>query len=114
MTTTPTTFTLTEQHIKLVRAMYVEMLDSSYGKSPAVNCKRPYGNSFIPGDVAEILGIDLVEDGSGDFDQSTIDGLMAIHNETGLALQIILCTGSFEPGAYVRPELYDTSLWVKV
>lgn len=107
MNTHPTTFTLTEQHIKLVRAMYVEWNDLAYDGAPEVHAKRPYGNSFVPGDVAEILGIELIDD-----DDAAIDRLLAIHKETAIALQIILCTGCFEPGDYVRPELYDTRTWV--
>lgn len=110
----PQTFTLTEQHIKLVRAMCVEWSDEAYDGAPAVNIKRPYGNSFVPGDVAKILGLDLGRDEeTGRYDDATTDSLMAIHQQTAIALQIIISTGCFEPGEYFRPERYNTQKWVK-
>lgn len=110
--TYPMEFTLTADHIKLVRAMYVNWNDRGYDGAPEVNIKRPYGNSDVPGDVAELIGVeqDCEEEG---FKPETIDRLMALHKETATALQIILSTGSFETGTYRRPEKYDTKCWVR-
>lgn len=110
--THPDTFTLTEQHIKLVRAMYIEWCGEAYDGAPAVNIKRPYGNSHVAGDVAEITGAALSFDDDGNPDEKTTERMLKLHQETAIALQIILCTGCFEPGTYVRPERYDTRTWV--
>ena len=34
-----------------------------------VDSKRPFGNSFVEGDIAEILGIDLPEDESEEYEE---------------------------------------------
>lgn len=47
-------FNLKEEHIKLLRAMYVGWSDCEYG-APEIDPKRPYGNSYVEGDVHEIL-----------------------------------------------------------
>lgn len=107
------TFTLTEQHVKLLRKMYCDFDDNSYDGAPAINIKRPYGNSFVAGDVAEILG-EPFDDDEEDMVEEDVERFMAIHRETGTALQVCLSTLSFEPGLYGRPMKYDTQKWVKV
>lgn len=102
---------MTADHIKLVRAMYVEHCDEAYDGAPAVDIKRPYGNSYVVGDVGELLGIKPDEDGMYS-DQET-ERLLAIHREASTAMQIILNTGCFEPGTYERPNRYDTRRWVR-
>ena len=105
------TFELTEEHIKLLRNAYVKFYDAEYG-APAVDCKRPYGNSSVEYDMAEILGI--VPEGDEEEDELSEDQmtmLAALHRQTATALQIILATGSFEPGTYVL-EGYGTN-WKK-
>lgn len=48
-------FTVTEEHLKLLRHLLVYWnVGEGYG-GPAISCKRPYGNSAVPEDVAEIL-----------------------------------------------------------
>ncbi len=112
-------FELTENHIKLLREMYVSFNGDSYDGAPAVDIKRPYGNSDVPYDVARILGYAEYIKASDDdetetdaFEEATHE-LLKIHRETGTALQIVLSTGSFEPGMYGRPERYLTQHWVK-
>ncbi len=87
----PDTFTLTEQHLVLLRAMCIGWQDAEYG-APEVDPKRPYGNSGVEADLAELLpGLDL-------------DTLRRLHRETATALQIILVTGAFVPGEYQKPK----------
>ena len=45
---------------------------------------------------------------AGDFDQATCEQLEAIHKQTHVALEIILATGTFTPGEYVRDDIYTT------
>lgn len=92
------TFTLTEEHIKLITAAYIRWEDCEAG-APAIDCKRPYGNSDVAGDVIEILGWpDFDEDDTMYYDQR--DSAMQVHYETQQALQIILSLRTFEPGTY--------------
>lgn len=105
--TEQTRFNLTEDHIKLLRRANVGWQRCAFG-APEIDPKRPYGNSFVEGDIAEILGVELVEDDDGDFDQATCEQLEAIHKQTHVALEIILATGTFTPGEYVRYDIYTT------
>lgn len=105
-------FTLTEQHLALLRRAYVGWDDCEFG-APAIDCKRPYGNSSVVLDIAEILGVPT-DDEADDYglNQETEDRLTALHKETQTALQVILSTGKFEVGNY---ESYDYGgSWKKV
>ncbi len=102
------TFNLTEQHIKLLRRAYVHWHRAEAG-APTIDPKRPYGNSNVEEDVAEILGLPYDSE-----DDNNTDKLLQLHQETETALQIVLCTGSFEPGMYVMQDYRRTLSWVKV
>ena len=102
-------FTLTEDHIKLIRRMCVGWQHCEYG-APEINPKRPYGNSSVEGDIYEILGwVDMKNltedeeedlfDGRGEFGDLA-ERAMVLHRETETALQIVLRIGSFTPGIY--------------
>ena len=97
----PTTFTLTESHIKLLRNMYISWDGSEYG-APSVDPKRPYGNSWVEGDIHTILT------GETDFDLSDelCEEYYKLHNETEIALQIVIMSGKFQPGVYECSKTY--------
>lgn len=101
-------FTLTEDHLKLLNRMYVGWSDCEYG-APEIDPKRPYGNSWVVGDIHEILNGESCE--YYDLDDTLEDKYNQLHSETEIALQIILCTGSFEPGVYVKSNIYDDRSW---
>lgn len=104
-------FTLTADHIKLLRRMYVEWQDCEAG-APAIDCKRPYGNSDVTMDIAVSLEWPLLETRDGQnltAEQETT--ALRLHRETQTALQIVLATGAFEPGEYESDE-YDIN-WRK-
>lgn len=101
-------FTLTENHIKLVRSFYIDFDTRAYDGAPCVNIKRPYGNSDVMRDVYEILYGTLDDEV---VDDNTIKHLKQLHEETATALQIILCTGSFQPGTYALECKYDSLSW---
>jgi len=63
-----------------------------YG-GPAISCKRPYGNSAVPENVAEILGLPE-------------DRMLRVHVEAGIALKVVLAAGEFRPGRYCREGDY--------
>ncbi len=99
---TEETFTVTNQHLSLIRNMYVDYWDIEFG-APGVHPKRPYGNSNPFPDMAEILDIKPIADiDELMFTNSQEEEMKRLHKETTTALQIILRVGFFEPGEYVR------------
>jgi len=114
-------FTLTEDHITLLRSMYVGWCSDETG-APEIDPKRPYGNSNVGDDIIHLLNwkdIESMEDEvQDDFYESLeyeqlCDRAEKIHNETMTALQIILYTGEFVTGDYVNKEDYGMD-WVKL
>jgi hypothetical protein len=101
-------FTLTEDHLKLLRKMYVGWYDCEYG-APEIDPKRPYGNSWVAGDIHEILFGNCPED----LDDELEDKYYNLHRETETALQIVLGTGKFEAGTYRRINPY-TNEWINI
>lgn len=98
-------FILTEQHIKLLSRMNVSWWDAEFG-APSIDPKRPYGNSSVFQDLAEIL---LTKGKScphcGELlDEQDEAKLHELHKETEIALQIVLSTQSFKPGKYVASK----------
>lgn len=98
----PKRFTVTDAHLKLLRAANVRWEDIETG-APAIDGKRPYGNSDVPRDMAELLGVEPEGDEYGDADELSSgqrEELLRLHRETETALQIVLATGAFEAGLY--------------
>ena len=101
-----TTFTVTDQHLALTRNMYVDWYDCEFG-APAIDPKRPYGNSAVLADIAEHLGIEVPErvlDGEEDWPEELETRLERLHAETAVVLQIALDTGAFKAGEYSREK----------
>ena len=101
-------FTLTEDHLKLLRKMYVGWSNCEYG-APEIGPKRPYGNSWVAGDIHEILSGNYPED----LDDELEDKYYNLHRETETALQIVLWTGKFEAGTYRRINPYSKE-WTNI
>jgi hypothetical protein len=104
-------FTVTENHIKLLRRANVSWENSEFG-APAIDCKRPYGNSSVYQDIGEILGIEPQDKLCGEFSDAQTDFMRQVHDETQVALQIFLSTGQMSVGNY-ESEKY-TNDWRKV
>lgn len=94
-------FEVTEDHLKLISASYVDWFDCEYGAA-CINPKRPYGNGDVETDVCEILGIDTDED--GEYTKDSLKRAGEIHKETKTALQICLSLLEFKPGVYVTTD----------
>lgn len=109
----PLRFTLRSEHLALLRAAYVDWDNGA----PAINAKRPYGNSGHVGrDVARILGWAWPgeEEGEEGFDAMLEHGAI-LHRETEEALQIVLLFGpDATPGEYERADRYNCRSWRKV
>lgn len=105
-----TLFTVTEDHLKLLRRMYVDWGDAETG-APAIDPKRPYGNSDVWLDIADILGWKVRSDDADDDDDfspltpNQIRQAEKIHRETRDALQIVLRSGKFETGTWAKDWL---------
>lgn len=101
-------FELLPEHVSLLRRAYVDWQDCETG-APEINPKRPYGNSSVALDVAEILGASMPPDddrGREEWERTAGRDLMDLHYDTATALQIVLATGAFQPGRYVRDDPY--------
>lgn len=108
-------FDLTEAHITLLRKANVTWDNCEYG-APGIDTKRPYGNSSgIEIGIANLLGWDLFvdQDEEAHLTREQFDRARQIHEETLIALQIVLRTGSFATGTYTRPDVYG-SKWEPV
>jgi hypothetical protein len=96
-------FTVTDEHLRLLRRAYVTWTDAEFG-APEIDCKRPYGNSGVYSDIAEIL--DIPEDEWSDGELNPVPEaewrFLRLHVETAVVLQIALAAGEFRPGRYVR------------
>lgn len=100
------TFTLTKDHLKLLKNVWVNWENSEFG-APAIDCKRPYGNSYVQGDIAEILGWKRGEE----LTEQQEEKAYTLHLETQTALQIILTTQKFKVGKYEKTDEYDDTSW---
>lgn len=47
------TFEIKNEHLELLKRAFVSWDSCEYG-APAINCKRPYGNSYVEGDIGWI------------------------------------------------------------
>ena len=104
-------FTVTEDHLKLLRHLCDGGLywnpGEGFGGAPFFGPKKPYGNSYVPGDVARIVGApdsDWEPDEWGNIAlrPEAEDRYLRLHVETGIALKIALTTGEFRAGHYIR------------
>jgi hypothetical protein len=96
-------FTITPEHINLLRNAVVRWEDCEFG-APAIDCKRPYGNSSVYEDMIEILGYDKAS--------YVKEYLNKLHRETETVLQIFLYTGEMKTGKYVS-ERYG-AVWKRI
>lgn len=101
-------FVVTEDHLRLVRAMWIDWSDVEYG-APCVDPKRPYGNSDVEGDVAELLGWTV--DGEDGLTHGQREIAAQLHRDTQTVLQILVTLGACKPGTYVLREQYNDTTW---
>ena len=98
-------FTVTEDHIKLLKRAYVGWDDCEFG-APEIDPKRPYGNSSVFSDISEILGIQ--PNSEGDFTSDQEDYIMKTHRELQTVLQIFLQYGRLVAGTFTRESQYSS------
>ncbi len=105
-------FTVTDEHLRLLRRASIWWGSGEFG-APEIDTKRPYGNSNVFGDIAEILGVPDTEWADEDLNPR-LDAewrSLRLHVETAIALQIALATAEFRTGRYVREEKWDSRSW---
>jgi hypothetical protein len=104
-------FTVTADHLRLLHHMNVQWNDTESG-APAIDPKRPYGNSDVPTDIADILGWTVLLDPDGwAMQPEQSEKAWAIHRQMDTVLQIVLCTGAFRAGAYIKTS-YSPRSWI--
>ena len=92
-------FTVTETHLRLLRRFNVDWDDREFG-APNIDPKRPYGNSDVLRDIAEILGFGPANE-FGEFTDQETGAMKRLHKDTQTVLQIALRVGYFKAGDYV-------------
>ncbi len=109
-----TEFTITEEHMKLLERMYIGWEDCEFG-APAVDCKRPYGNSYVYGDIAEILGIKPEGEEEGEFTDDQKAEMAGLHAEMQTVLQILVqnATTGIKVGDTFTREASWSSDWTR-
>lgn len=108
-------FKITRNHLKLLKKMYVEWYDAEYG-APCIDPKRPYGNSNVEKDIAEILKWKLLKNTEGEEYLSKEQYKLAykLHRDTKTVLQICLTLQKFKIGIYEKKNIYDDRSWKKI
>lgn len=99
----PNTYVITEDHVKLLQRLYFRWEDDAYDGAPAVDIKRPYGNSDVLGDVAEILEWELITDRWGDptMTEEQAERAKELHEQMHMVLQILVQNPTnFSAGTY--------------
>ena len=106
-----TTFKITENHIKLLKHMWVGWNSMEFG-APSIDPKRPYGNSDVYYDISRILNLPIPDyDEDEEFSDEQKEYMDRIHLEMETVLQIGIKVGYFKPGTYIGNK-YDKD-WEK-
>jgi hypothetical protein len=110
---TPVCRTITEHHLKLLKCANVSWDSCEFG-APAIDCKRPYGNSDVVGDMIDILMGETDENTREKLHETMYEWFESLHKELETVLQIVLVTGEFKTGTYEQKNEYEYRSWVKV
>lgn len=89
----PATFTITADHLTLLRASEWRESDCEFG-APEMDGKRPYGNSSVESDLAEAEQERALE--------AETDRLVTVHRELPMVLNVATSAMSWTPGTYTR------------
>ena len=103
-----------EDRLKLLRHAWVGRWDPGEGDYGAtgISPKRPYGNSYVEADLAEIVGAPdedwVFENGYKSYlTEQAAKLFLRLHIEAMFALQIVLAVGEFRPGRYRHSALWE-------
>lgn len=106
-------FEVKEEHLKLLREANVWWWDCEFG-APCIDPKRPYGNSSVTKDIADILGEKLIEDEYGEKIVAKEQGerFRKLHRQLEPVMEIMLHLAKLDPGWYECSEYGND--WRKV
>lgn len=112
----PSTFDLTEEHLKLLAVMIPrDDLSETEAGAPEFDGKRPYGNSDHIMDIVELLhGPEAVTDSDGDMSNEAISAehraeAKKLHAEMATAFAVVwsvLAAGDF---GGIEPSTYEST-----
>lgn len=105
----PTIFTVIPAHIALLRELRIFWQDNPKGDNvtwltgaPSINLRRPYGNSGIEADVANIIGVPEPDwDAGEDWTEEELSAFAVLHRSMEIVLQIAVQCNGIEPGDYI-------------
>ncbi len=100
-------FTITKEHLELLKNAYWEHDTGCEFGSVGTDCKRPFGNSDVYGDMAEILGEKETRDKDGEYPDEQILKYDKLYEELATVLSIVFHTGKIKTGTYVREDEYS-------
>lgn len=114
-------FTVTEKHLALLGHLnwhhypgFAPGSPSVAHGSPAVNSKRPYGNSDVYADMAKILGIEGRNEETWEFPEGLEESLQWLHYEMHRVLEVMSSIKAWpEPGVYERDGCSADDKWVR-
>jgi len=97
-------FELKQVHLDLLKEAVIGWTKWEFG-APCIDPKRPYGNSDVFDDIAEIIKLDKKE--CYDFDEEDwkeecVEFMEDLHKQIQIALEIILHCQSFKLGKYKK------------
>lgn len=99
--TTTRELTITEDHLRLLPHLWFRWEDEPYSGAPAVDIKRPYGNSDVLGDLIEHLRPELFEAYTcGESDEDGVYrravALLDVHRQMADVLNILVTSFLFD------------------
>lgn len=89
-------FEVKDIHLKLLEQTYINWNEDAYEGYVCMGEKRPYGNSNIPGDILELLGIE--DDSTDEQEEMALD----IHRQMYIVFKILIDNKSIKTGMYKR------------
>ena len=100
-------FTVTEQHIKAIQEMSFVWTATSDLPDCKLDGNRPFGNSDIYVDIADILGIGVDDEEYGDYSDEDIDKIEFFFLDLRTVLEILTQTCNLMVGTYRRDSWMD-------
>jgi len=97
-------FELKQIHLDLLKRVEIDWDDCEFG-APYIDPKRPYGNSDVFDDIAEIIKLKKKENydyNEEDWKEESMDYMEDLHKQTQIVLEIILHCQSFKLGKYKK------------
>lgn len=109
-------FEVKEEHIKLLKKLNFDFDSRTEFGAPLISPKRPYGNSDVYQDIADIIGIkpEVTDwDNEDDFFSDTQEMYMyALHKDMTTVLNILCVNLTIEAGMY-QAKVYSDN-WKKI